>query len=89
MFLGSLLEAPELFLLSAEVFGMSGTMSIYKYIYKYIYVNNMADTKPINNLSAIFQYKTCLFAPDFINKEPLRPKEFFEVLVWSITTISK
>ena len=39
---------PILFLLSLEVSGTSGTMSIY------IYVNNMADAKSVRNLSAIF-----------------------------------
>ena len=44
---------PILFLLSPEVSGTSGTMSIYIYIY--IYVNNMADAKSVQNLSAIFR----------------------------------
>ena len=44
---------PILFLLSPEVSGTSGTMSIYIYIY--IYVNNMADAKSVRNLSAIFR----------------------------------
>ena len=39
--IGPLKAAPILFLLSPEVSGTSGTMSIYIYIY--IYVNNMAD----------------------------------------------
>ena len=43
---------PILFLLSPEVSGTSGTMS--RYIYIYIYVNNMVDAKSVRNLSAIF-----------------------------------
>ena len=42
---------PILFLLSPEVSGTSVTMSIYIHIY----VNNMADAKSVQNLSAIFR----------------------------------
>ena len=42
---------PILFLLSPEVSRMSGTMSIYIYIY----VNNMADAKSVQNLPVIFR----------------------------------
>ena len=42
--------ASILFLLSPEVSGMSGTMSIY-----IIYVNNLADANSVRNLSAIFR----------------------------------
>ena len=44
---------PILFLLSPEVSRTSRTMS--RYIYIYIYVNNMADAKSVRNLSAIFR----------------------------------
>ena len=60
---GLLEGGPILFLLSPEVSGTSGTMSIYIYIYICIYiyiyiyicVNNMVDAKSVQNLSAIFR----------------------------------
>ena len=49
IFIGPPEGGPILFLLSPEVSGTSGTMSIY------IYVNNMADVKSVRNLLAIFR----------------------------------
>ena len=73
---GWLEGGPILFLLSPEVSGTSGTMSIYIYIY-------MSTTWQTRNRYVIFRLyfgKIHSFAPDFISKESFRPEEFFEVL---------
>ena len=43
-------------------------------------VRNVADTKSVHNLLAIFRSEIHSFAPDFISEESFRPEEFFEVL---------
>ena len=48
----------------------------------------MADAKSVRNLWLYFG-EIHSFAPDFISEESFRPEEFFEVLFYSITTISK
>ena len=69
-------------ILSLEV---SGTMSIYNYIYIYIYiyVNNMADIQVVTGPAGIFLL-TCVFAPVFVSKEPLRPKQLVSKSVTKI-----
>ena len=80
---------PILFLLSPEVSGTSGTMSIYIYIYIYIYISTTWRMQSRYVIFRLYFGEIHSFAPDFISEESFRPEEFFEVLFYSITTISK
>ena len=74
--LGCQKATPILFLLSPEVSGTSGTMSMYIYIY-------MSTTWQMLSRYISFQLyfgEIHSFAPDFISEESFRPEEFFEVL---------
>ena len=74
---------PILFLLSPEVSGTSGTMSVYIYIY-IIYINICVSTtwRTRSRYVIFWLYfgKIHSFASDFISKESFRPEEFFKVL---------
>ena len=70
--------APILFLLSPEVFGTSGTMSIYIYIY--IYMSTTWRTRSRYVIFWLYFGKIHSLASDFISEESFRSEEFFEVL---------
>ena len=69
---------PILFLLSPEVSGTSGTMSIYIYIY--IYMSTTWRTRSRYKIFRLYFGEIHSFAPDFISKGSFRPEEFFEIL---------
>ena len=67
---------PILFLLSPEVSGTSGTMSIY-----IIYMSTTWRTQSRYVIFRLHFSKIHSFALDFISEESFRPEEFFQVLL--------
>ena len=65
---------PILFLLSPEVSGTSGTMSIY------IYMSTTWRTRRRYVIFRLYFGEIHSFAPDFISEESFLPEEFFKVL---------
>ena len=69
--------SPILFLLSPEVSGTSGTMSIYIHI---IYMSTTWRTRSLYKIFRLYFSEIHSFAPDFISEGSFRPEEFFEIL---------
>ena len=78
VFFGPPEGGPILFLLSPEVSGTSGTMSIYIYIY--IYMSTTWWTRSRYKIFWLYFGEIHSFAPDFISEGSFRPEEFFEIL---------
>ena len=76
MIFGPLEGGPILFLLSPEVSGTSGTMSIYIYIY----MSTTWQTRSRYKIFRLYFGEIHSFAPDFISEGSFRPEEFFEIL---------